>query len=204
MMKKMLSQVVAALFGSPVINRGCAFVKDGASSFPYRMGAGFPGDVTRTHPVDIEPDLIDSADGTPPTAYGQAVLVAANNRGVRPLVAGDVAVVDIYGVTVRPNPAQQTTGGMTASFGSATPPTSGVIDILRRGYIVVKIPAAQAANASKGGAVFVRTQNAGAGQVNGGFEAVADGGNNAVLNTFRYQFNGPADADGNVELMVKV
>lgn len=202
MMKKMLAMVVAAAFGPTPIHRGFARVCDSASAFAFRMGAGFEGDVTRTHPVDIEPVLV--AVATPPTFYGEAVLTAAANAGVRPFAAADTAIDTPYGVVVRSYPGQQTTGGMTATFGTATPPASGVIDVLRRGYIAVKIPAAQAATPSKGSAVFVRCQNAGAGQRVGGFEAAADGGNTAALDTKRFQFNGPADADGNVELMFKV
>lgn len=208
MMKKTLSRVIAALFGSNPfpVDRGVAFTQDAsASSFPFRMGAGFPGDITRTHPVDVFPELIDSADSTPPTAYGQAVLLAATNKGVRPFVAGDTAVVDVYGVTVRPFPAQQTTGGMSATFGSAVPPTSGEIDILRRGTIIVQVPLLDIASVVKGGAVFVRCQNSpGANDPVAGFKGQADGGNTAALNSFRYQFNGTPDASGFVELMVKI
>ena len=41
----------------------------------YRMGAGFPGDVTRTHPVDIFPRLADTTN--PPTLAGQGVIYDA-------------------------------------------------------------------------------------------------------------------------------
>jgi hypothetical protein len=200
MLKKLFSLVVAAAFGQPSTIHRRAFTRDVA--FPYRMGAGFPGDVNRTHPMSIEPALIDVDDY--PTGYGQAVLVDATTHGVKHMVSGDSSVTKIYGVTVRPYPIQQQSGGPSASFGSATPPVTGVIDLLRAGYIMVSIPPSQAAAAVKGGAVFVRLASATGDQVLYGFETAADGGNTAALDTNKYTFNGGADANGNVELCVNV
>lgn len=197
MLKRLLTTLLAWGSGMPVSKR--AFTRDAA--FVYRMGAGFPGDVNRTHPADIEPVL---QSGTPFTAYGQAVVIAADGtNGVRPLGAGDAALTKIWGVTVRPFPTQQRSGGDSASLGSATPPTTGTADVLKHGYIMVKVPATDPAPA-KGGAVFVRVANSpGADDPVGGFKTQADGGNTAALDTDRYVFNGPADANGNVELIVR-
>lgn len=203
MKKRLLSLMVAAVFGQPAsktIRRGRSHVRDVA--FQFRMGAGFPGDVNRTHPASIEPTLIDSADSLPPTAYGQAVLLATANKGVRPYAGGDNATKP-YGVTVRPYPTQQSTGGMSSSLGSATPPTSGVIDVLRSGYIMVQIPTTDAAPV-KGGAVFVRIAAGTASDPVGGFKSQADAANTVALDTTMCQFNGPADANGNVELMFNI
>jgi hypothetical protein len=170
----------------------------------YRMNAGFPGDVNRTHPATIEPALIDS--GFPPTYYGEAVVAdAASPNGVRVPATGDAASV-IYGITVRPFPLQQqaATNYGSVSIGAAVPPTSGVIDILKAGYIIVKL---QGANASfKGSLVFVCII-AGTSGVVGGFSAVAFGGGAAgttVALDARSYFNGPADASGNVELAYNI
>ena len=38
----------------------------------------------------------------------------------------------------------------------------------------------------------------------GGFKAQADGGNTAALDVEKYQFNGSADANGNVEICINV
>lgn len=205
MMKKLLAVAVGSLFAQPqpaVIHRGRSRTCDVA--FAYRMGAGFPGDVNRTHPASIEPARQD--DDTPMTLYGQAAIATKDaDNAVRPFAAADTGLDTMWGVSVRPFPTQQTTGGPAASFGVAVPPTNGPIDILRSGYIMVKIPAAEAALAFKGGAVFVRCQNSpGADDPVGGFKAQADGGNTAALNVKVYQFNGPADAQGNVELCVNV
>lgn len=184
----------------PMVKGIRAWARDIA--FPFRMGAGFSGDVNRTHPAEIEPAQIDVS--APPTIYGEPVLVSAANAGVRPFAVGDAAVTKIFGVTVRPYPTQQasaTNFGATG-VGAATPPTSGVIDVLRAGLIMVKIPAGQVV--AKGGAVFIRVQNAAADKPIGGFEGAADGGNTAALDTYLYQFNGPADAAGVAELSCNV
>lgn len=167
------------------------------AAFGFRMGAGFPGDVNRTHPASIEPALVDSGD--PATAYGMAVLVDAVTQGVRKFVAGDTAVTKAYGVTVRPYPSQQMTASNygEAAFGAATPPTTGAIDVLRQGYIMGKVPAGQAP--VKGGAVHIWCAASSGVHVQGGFEAAADAGNTASITNAT--FNGSPDADGNVEIV---
>lgn len=171
-------------------------------AFAFRMGAGFPGEVNRTHPVTIEPCLISAA--SPPTAFGQAVLLAAANAGVRPLVAGDVNVTSTFGVTVRPYPYQQSSGTDfgTANLGAGTPPTTGVTDVLRSGYIMVKIPAGQ--TPAKGDPVYVWTAASTGVHVQGGFEAVVDHGTNTTPALTGVTFNGPPDAQGNVEICFNV
>lgn len=198
MKKKLLALVVAAMFGSTTTR---AFTKDSAMAFPFRMGAGVPGDVNRTHPVSIEPNLIDSA--APPPAYGQPVLAAAANAGVRPFAAGDAAVTSIYGMTVRPFPLQQSSGSNygAASFGSATPPTSGVIDVMRTGYILVQLNDITATPA-KGDPVFVWCAVTSGAHIQGGIEVTSSGGSTAALDTERYMFNGPPDANGVCEIVV--
>jgi hypothetical protein len=169
-------------------------------AFKYRMGAGFAGDVNRTHPHSVEPALINVA--TPPTAYGQFVIATATND-VRPFAAGDTAVTNPYGMTVRPFPTQQTTGGMSATLGAATPPVTGVIDILRSGMIMAVLNTGSAASA-KGAAVFIWVAATVAGHVQGQLEAAANGGNTAALDATLVQFNGPADASGIVEVSLNV
>lgn len=174
------------------------------SVFPFRMGAGFPGDVNRGHPASIEPALIDAA--TPPTSYGQPVLADSSSSGMRPFAAGDTGVTSIWGITVRPFPMQASTasayGG--AAFGAATPPTSGAIDVLRSGYIMsTPLPAGSAAT-SKGGPVFVWCAADSGVHIQGGIESSDSSGNTAALDPARYQFNGPADASGNVEICCNI
>jgi hypothetical protein len=149
-MMKMLLWLATAIVGP--MPRTRARTCDAA--FPFRMGAGFPGDVNRTHPFSVEPVLVDPA--TPPLIYGQAVLASGAGNDVRPFAAGDAAVTKIWGTLVRPFPMQQSSGSNfgQADLGTAVPPATGVADVLRSGYMIVKIPAGQAV--LKGGAVFVR------------------------------------------------
>lgn len=172
-------------------------------AFPFRMGAGFPGDVNRGHPASIEPVLIDA--NAPPTAYGQPTIVDPTTNGVRPFAAGDTAVTVTWGITVRPFPIQASSGTSYggAAFGTATPPTSGMLDVLRSGYIMAVLPTGSSA-VSKGSPVFVWCTASSGNHVQGGIEASVSGGNTAALDPNRYQFNGPADAGGNVEICCNV
>lgn len=178
--------------------------RDSGTTFAFTMPFGFPGDVSRGHPASIEPALIDAS--APPTAYGQAVITDATTNGVRPFAAGDTAVTVIWGITVRPYPNQQqsTTNYGSVGFGAGTPPTSGAIDILRAGYIMgTTLPAGSAA-VTKGSAVYVWcAANSGA-HIQGGFETASSGGNTASLDVNRYQFNGPADSNGNAEICCNI
>jgi hypothetical protein len=168
-------------------------------AFPYRMGAGFSGDVNRTHPFSVEACLNDPDN--PVEFYGQAVVAVGANNSVRPVMAGDGALTGIYGISVRPYPFQQSTGGMDAAFGAAVPPLKQPIDILRSGYIMAQT--FDGATATKGGTVYVWNSAAAGGHVPGGFE-VADG----VADTFPLGtptgFNGPGDADGVTEIAFNV
>jgi hypothetical protein len=160
----------------------------------FRMGAGFAGDVNRSHPANIEPCLIDAT--LPPTAYGQAVFGDTVSQGVRPIIVGTDAGTSIYGVTTRPYPVSQTTGGMSATIGAAVPPTSGVTDVLKNGYILVPV----VGQTTKFGVVYVWIAASGGGHTAGGFEAAASGGNTAIL--AGAMWNGAPDANGLAELIL--
>ena len=141
-----------------------------------RMLAGFAGDIARTHPVSIEPCLIDSS--APPTLYGQAVLVDATTEGVRPFASGDQALTDAYGVTVRPFPQQQ--NSTAPAFGNATPPTSGIIGVMRSGYIMIGFNASGSAPVKNGQAYIWTAATSGA-HIQGGWETAAPSGNGCLI-----------------------
>lgn len=169
-------------------------------AFQFRMGAAFPGDVNRTHPFNVTPELIDSL--SPPTLYGQAVILAADGS-VRPFAGGDGAQLP-WGFTVRPYPSQQATSaslGAPASFGAATPPATGVIDVLRSGFIMVQLALNNAGTVVKGAQVYVSISAVG-GHTIGTIEAGAVGGSNVALTGCF--FNGTPDANGFVEVSVNV
>lgn len=169
------------------------------NSFTFRMGAGFPGDVNRTHPASVEPALNDAT--VPVLTAGLACLVNAGKNGVRQVAAGDTAVTKVYGVAVRAYPLQDT--GTSSSFGAVSQgtgslPSGQAIDVLREGYINVPIVGAP----KKGDAVFVWCAASGAGHTQGGFEAAASAGNTAAI-TNAY-FNGAPDTSGFGEIFVFV
>jgi len=103
----------------------------------------------------------------------------------------------VYGINLRAVPQQ---ASVNDPLGTATPPSSGPTDILKRGYVDVQLngPAA----ATKDGAVFVRIANATPDKPVGGFEAAADGTNTFQL-TNAY-FTGQADAYGVTEVALKI
>ena len=166
------------------------------AAFTFRMPTGFAGTVNRTHPASIEPCLQDA--NAPVTAYGVGVLADAASEGVRPVATSDTTITTLYGVSARPFPAQQTTGGMSSSLGAAAPPANQPLDVLKSGYILVRLPNFAAANSAKGSAVYVWAAASAGNHVQGTFEASATSGSTvAISNAY---FNGPAGPDGVAEL----
>ena len=172
-------------------------------AFAYRMGAGFEGEVNRgaLNSSVIEPALIDTTN--PPLFYGCAVLVNTASNGVRNILASDSAITTIYGVAVRPYPTQQAQSSnnfATISLSaSVAPPTSGVIDVIREGYVFAKC---RAGTPTKKGPVYVWFAASSGNHVQGGFEATATGGSTATLTNAWW--NGPADANGIAEMFIAV
>lgn len=174
-------------------------------AFQFRMPAGFPGDVNRTHPADIVPYMADTVN--PPLYYGQPVVINTANNAVRALLATDTALTAVFGITVRPYPRQQQTSGanpMAAPFGSVTPPP-GEISILKSGFIMVPVYGASVL----GGAVFAWIAAASGNHVQGLFEIVAAGTNTialgatsgAVVSTY---YNGTPDASAMINSNINV
>lgn len=167
-------------------------------AYQFRMGSGFPGDVNRTHPASIEPVI--NSTSSPMTAFGQAVLLDSSGFA-RPFTTGDQSntVPAGYGVSVRPYPFQQSSASNfgQADFGSATPP-AGVLDVLREGYIIVKIPASE--TPKKGDPVYVWATASAGSQVQGGFTSVYSAGNTTQFR--KATFTASPDAQGYVEISI--
>lgn len=168
------------------------------TAFTYRMPAGIPGDINRAWAATVEPNILNTA--TPFLTFGLPGLIDTTTGLFRPVAAADTAALT-YGLLVRSFPVGQQTAssysGQQLLTDSTVPPASGPCDVLKRGYMTIHLYGATAAKAA--GLVFIRTQNAGAGQIVGGIEAAADGGNTIVMPA-GYYFRGPADASGNVEI----
>ena len=164
------------------------------TAYQYRMPAGFAGDLQRAEAATIEPQLIDAA--APPVAFGVAIKLVAGK--VQPInLAADTAAL-VYGVNLRAYPIQ---GNGTDPLGTSTPPTSGITDVLKRGYVNISLGGS--ASAAKGGTVYVRVAAAVAGKPLGGFEAAADGTNTITMPASWY-FTGPADAYGITEIAINI
>lgn len=169
-------------------------------AFAFRMGAGFPGDVNRSHPASIEPCMNDVQ--TPVTLFGQPVLCDTTDQSVRPFAAGDASdtVPAGYGISVRPYPFQQASASNfgEASIGAAPVP-AGAIDVLRAGYIMGKL---NTGTAAKGAPVYVWCAATSGSHIQGGLETAASSGNTVQLKNAT--FNGKADAQGNVEIAFNI
>lgn len=161
-----------------------------SNAYLYRMPSGIPGDSSRPSQSTIEPGILNSA--LPFPTYGVPGKVVSGK--FVPIASGDAATV-IYGLLVRPFPTNSSTDGV----GVATPPTSGVCDIMRRGYMTVKL---NAGTAALGGVVYVRVGAATADKPIGGYEAAADSTNTVIM--AGASFMSAADASGNVEIAYNI
>lgn len=155
-------------------------------AYVYRMPSGIPGDVSRKENSVVETQILNAS--LPFSAYG---LVGKMASGKFVPFAGGEAATDAYGVLVRPFPTNSGTDGL----GTATPPTAGPGDVLRRGYITVKLNGG--ATVAAGGQAYIRVAAAAAGKPLGGWEGAADSTNTVAINAI---FMSGADADGNVEI----
>jgi hypothetical protein len=121
------------------------------------------------------------------------VFVKIVSGKVQPIASGDAATV-VYGLLQRPYP----TNAANEALGTATPPDSGLCDVVVRGYMTVKLSQGTAA---KGGQVYVRV-TADTGKLVGDIETAADSAKCvAVANCI---FMGGADASGNVEIRFNI
>lgn len=160
------------------------------NAFLYRMPAGIAGDVSRKGQATIEPQIQDST--TPVEYYG--VPVKLESGKIKPIENGDLAS-DVYGFSVRPYPTQS---DVNEALAAGTPPVNQPIDIMRRGYMTVKV---QNGTPAKNGQVYVRVANedTSLGLLYGGLECAAGSPADCVAITGAY-FMGTGDDDGNVEI----
>ena len=160
-------------------------------AFVFRMPSGIPGALSRpSSALVVEPNIVSST--ATPAAFGVPVVVEATTGKMRGIAAGDVAA-SVYGLLIRAFPSSSS----TTALGPAAPATTGTVDVLRLGYMTVKVTNG---TPTKGSAVYTRTILNGAipAGVIGDIEAIADGVNTfAVPNAF---FTGGMDANGNSEI----
>lgn len=193
MKKSLIALALVAALGSSIPVR--ARTRDVA--FQFRMGAGFPGDINRVHPFSVAAGMQDGT--TPIRKYGDPALINAAGTGYRGFTVGDTAT-KIAGVLVRPYPTQQLSGGMSAALGTADAPTSGVIDVMEDGYIMVQCNDFAANPPKKGQIVTVRIAATSGNKIQGGFHAATDTTNTVTITNARW--NSTADANGVAEIRV--
>lgn len=161
------------------------------------MGAGFQGEVTRTHPASIFPRMNDAS--SPVAQVGLACMFNGSANDVRAMASGDngSTAIEIAGVVVRPFPFQAQTGGNfgSAGYGSAGTPAQ-VVDVLQSGSILM--PTVGTPNL--GGTVYIWCASSSGSHVQGGAEASATGGSTVPLASA--YFNGPPDANGLCEVVI--
>lgn len=170
------------------------------SVFTFRMPAGIPGECSRFTLVGTTIKAENQNATTPYVAFGQVGTIDAN--GARPIAATDTAApATPLGISVRPFPTSDITMGTpgVVPFGPGAPAAKGIIDVMYRGYVTMKLNGAAAA--TKGGAVYVWYGVTGGGHVQAGIEAAT--GASAWALTGAY-FSGPADSQGNVEIAFRI
>ncbi|AFC85911.1 structural cement protein Gp24 [Frateuria aurantia] len=158
-------------------------------AYLYRMPSGIPGDVTRYSVSTIEPVPTDSSN--PFASFGIPGKIVSGK--FVPLASGDTDV-KVYGFLVRAYPTQN---GVNQALGADTPLAGVMGNVLRRGYIAVKLNAGVAA---LGAPVYVRVGGATDSQPIGGIEAAADATAGNTIELANCTFMSAADASGNVEI----
>lgn len=183
--------LAAVLIAGPVRAQTCDV------AFQFRMGAGFPGDVNRTHPASIVPGLQNVA--TPILLYGNPCVVDTATNSYRQLATTDTAVTVIDGILVRPYPVQQS--NTSQALGPGAPPATGAIDVLKDGYVIATCNNFAVNAPTLKGPVYIWIAASTGAHVQGTFEAGAGGGSNTVL-VANAQWNGPPDANGISEIHI--
>lgn len=164
-------------------------------SFMAQSPIGFIGRITRSTPLPRIVPMMQ--DGTSPvTNFGLAVLATSTNTA-RSVAAGDSALTAIFGVAVGNFPFQGTNYS-AEGLAPLTPAPSGVLDVLKTGFITVYCNSAQAPSASMTSPVYVWVAASSGTHVQGGFET-ASSTTNTILISNAY-FVGPGDSTGAIEL----
>lgn len=169
-------------------------------AFTFRMDTGYPGSTNRNHDSTVVAETINTT--TPPASYGIAVAMDAATGTIRTAASADLNTA-IWGFYVRPWITQG--GGVTTPVNdplyTSTPPTSGVGNVMRRGFMTVKLNAASPA-AVKGAPANVWTGAVTAGNPAGGVTAAAPAAGSVLA--IGATFLGPADANNITEIAYNI
>ncbi len=152
-----------------------------------RMPVGIPGDVSRKSGAVIEPAVTGAA-----LPFGAPVQLDAEGR----LIRATDADAPVYGFLVRPFPAQSFAEGDNA-LGAGGAKAGNVADVLRCGYMTVRLSSAEGAATAKGAPVKVVFA------AEGGFNAGEIAASRGTIMPGCF-FMGTADGSGNVEISFNI
>ncbi|WP_336818102.1 structural cement protein Gp24 [Cedecea sp. MMO-103] len=158
----------------------------------YRMSAGIAGAISRSQDLTVEPQILDATK--PFAAYGLGGKIVGGK--FVPIEAAD-AVTVMVGIFVRPYP----TASQPDKIRQVGSGYNFAGDNLKRGYVTVNI-GSDASSVALTAPVYMRVATPTNASPLGAFLAAADG-ENTVQITNAY-FNGPGDADGNIELAYNI
>lgn len=173
-----------------------------SNAFLYRMPVGIAGTITRAEHATVEPGIFNAS--YPCLAYGIFVQVSAGK--VIPIASGNtIANLKGVGLLARPFPINDVLGALAGSeaLNAGTPPVIQTADVLKRGYMMVKVTAfggTALASIVKGDPVYARTTVSTYGLV-GDIEAGTVAGNEIVSGAY---FMGTPDSDGNTEIAFNI
>ena len=167
-------------------------------AYLYSFNVGIPGDPQGAQWDQIVEALL-AATGAP-VAYGLPLKVVTGLvSGIQ--ASGDtVPAATPFGWIVRPYPIQNV-ALVNDALATSTPPTTGKVNVLVRGYIGAFLQ--DATTVTMGQAVWIRTGATSSTKLFGGVQSSTDGGNCTQITNNTY-FMGPADANGNVVIAVNI
>jgi hypothetical protein len=167
-------------------------------AYLYNFNIGIPGDPQGAQWDHIIEALL-AATGAP-VAYGLPMKVGATGL-VAGMQSGDTGpAATPFGWIVRPYPIQNV-ALLNDPLGTSTPPTTGKVNIMVRGYIGAFLQ--DATVVAMGMPVYIRTSATSGAKLFGGVQSTADTATCTLITNNTY-FMGPADANGNVVIAVNI
>lgn len=169
-----------------------------SNAITFRMAYAIPGDLAQgAGRANVKAEVYGA---TPFVGYGVPVQLSSGT--VIPITSSLGSTANsVYGWLVRPFPLQEFSSPSSTLNTSlaATPPTTGIANVMTEGYIGVFVQAG-ASSVVEGGSVFVNFAATSGVHIQGGIEGTTTGNNFAIVNTTNSRktcyFTGPCDANG--------
>lgn len=161
------------------------------TAYLYKAPAGIAGAITRVDDTTVEPGFLTAANG--PTLFGQPVKVDPAT-GKFLLMGLTSVAADFYGILIREVPSISNSA-TAQGFNDGGPNLGSAHGIAVKGYVNV---VCGTGTPVRGGAVYVRIVDGGAGKPVGSYEATADGANSVLVPELTWAVNGRDTANGNI------